>query len=121
MFMEQSLLPVVRERKLLSKLIPVSCQYAVVLAYCGEYRAARRTLAEMCTFIVPDTHQADEFAEQSNLVEAIASGQVTLDGLNEELLLHESLRHASVRGQKIGRNDPCPCGSGKKYKKCHGA
>jgi len=24
-------------------------------------------------------------------------------------------------GEKIGRNDPCPCGSGKKYKKCHGA
>jgi preprotein translocase subunit SecA len=24
-------------------------------------------------------------------------------------------------GAKIGRNDPCPCGSGKKYKKCHGA
>jgi preprotein translocase subunit SecA len=23
-------------------------------------------------------------------------------------------------GQKIGRNDPCPCGSGKKYKHCHG-
>ena len=22
--------------------------------------------------------------------------------------------------KKIGRNDPCPCGSGKKYKKCHG-
>jgi preprotein translocase subunit SecA len=26
-------------------------------------------------------------------------------------------RHAP----KVGRNDPCPCGSGKKYKKCHGA
>ncbi|MGH9375182.1 MAG: preprotein translocase subunit SecA [Terriglobia bacterium] len=26
-----------------------------------------------------------------------------------------------VRREKIGRNDPCPCGSGKKYKKCHGA
>jgi preprotein translocase subunit SecA len=23
-------------------------------------------------------------------------------------------------GDKIGRNSPCPCGSGKKYKKCHG-
>ena len=23
-------------------------------------------------------------------------------------------------GPKVGRNDPCPCGSGKKYKKCHG-
>jgi preprotein translocase subunit SecA len=21
---------------------------------------------------------------------------------------------------KVGRNEPCPCGSGKKYKKCHG-
>jgi len=26
-----------------------------------------------------------------------------------------------VAGQKVGRNEPCPCGSGKKYKKCHGA
>jgi preprotein translocase subunit SecA len=23
-------------------------------------------------------------------------------------------------GQKVGRNDPCPCGSGRKYKQCHG-
>jgi preprotein translocase subunit SecA len=23
-------------------------------------------------------------------------------------------------GQRVGRNDPCPCGSGKKYKQCHG-
>jgi preprotein translocase subunit SecA len=22
---------------------------------------------------------------------------------------------------EVGRNEPCPCGSGKKYKKCHGA
>jgi len=30
--------------------------------------------------------------------------------------------HTYVRdGPKVGRNDPCPCGSGKKYKKCHGA
>jgi preprotein translocase subunit SecA len=27
----------------------------------------------------------------------------------------------AVAGAKVGRNDPCPCGSGKKYKKCHGA
>ncbi len=27
----------------------------------------------------------------------------------------------SYANAKIGRNDPCPCGSGKKYKKCHGA
>jgi len=27
---------------------------------------------------------------------------------------------AQQSGTKVGRNDPCPCGSGKKYKKCHG-
>jgi len=30
----------------------------------------------------------------------------------------ETVRRAEP---KVGRNDPCPCGSGKKYKKCHGA
>ncbi|MDA8029506.1 MAG: SEC-C metal-binding domain-containing protein [Nitrospiraceae bacterium] len=28
---------------------------------------------------------------------------------------------AGRKDNKIGRNDPCPCGSGKKFKKCHGA
>jgi preprotein translocase subunit SecA len=26
-----------------------------------------------------------------------------------------------VTSDKVGRNDPCPCGSGKKFKRCHGA
>jgi len=35
----------------------------------------------------------------------------------------EETRQVAQRraGDKVGRNDPCPCGSGKKYKKCHGA
>lgn len=28
--------------------------------------------------------------------------------------------HNTVREDYVGRNEPCPCGSGKKYKKCHG-
>jgi len=31
-----------------------------------------------------------------------------------------SARQPAVGGPKVGRNDPCPCGSGKKYKHCHG-
>ena len=27
----------------------------------------------------------------------------------------------TATGEKVGRNDPCPCGSGKKYKKCCGS
>ena len=30
-------------------------------------------------------------------------------------------RQAAATVPEVGRNDPCPCGSGKKYKKCHGA
>jgi len=34
----------------------------------------------------------------------------------------EAAKQTPVRAtEKVGRNDPCPCGSGKKYKKCHGA
>jgi preprotein translocase subunit SecA len=34
----------------------------------------------------------------------------------------QELKTETIRreGAKVGRNDPCPCGSGKKYKKCHG-
>jgi preprotein translocase subunit SecA len=33
----------------------------------------------------------------------------------------DSIKQEPVRvGPKVGRNDPCPCGSGKKFKACHG-
>ena len=32
----------------------------------------------------------------------------------------EPAKQKPKRVKKIGRNDPCPCGSGKKYKQCHG-
>ncbi|GAA5523921.1 protein translocase subunit SecA [Microbulbifer aestuariivivens] len=32
----------------------------------------------------------------------------------------EAMPEPARRGPKVGRNDPCPCGSGKKYKQCHG-
>jgi preprotein translocase subunit SecA len=41
----------------------------------------------------------------------------------EELLAPPSLEGAGAMANglpKVGRNDPCPCGSGKKYKQCHG-
>jgi len=40
---------------------------------------------------------------------------------NGEVAVAEAPKPRPVRvGQKVGRNDPCPCGSGKKYKQCHG-
>ena len=38
----------------------------------------------------------------------------------KELYLEQKKSGTIVKGKKIGRNDPCPCGSGKKYKYCCG-
>ncbi|GHB16458.1 preprotein translocase subunit SecA [Shewanella indica] len=46
----------------------------------------------------------------------------TSEALNEAEQDAEVAAHTPVvrDGEKVGRNDPCPCGSGKKYKQCHG-
>ena len=32
----------------------------------------------------------------------------------------DKVSNGPVKSEKVGRNDPCPCGSGKKYKQCCG-
>ena len=72
---------------------------------------------------------------QQDVVEKIFSVQVTREQEVEQIeqrrpqqmvMSHgaerEDVGSTTVRreGDKVGRNDPCPCGSGKKYKRCHG-
>ena len=50
-----------------------------------------------------------------------SSGPEYLSGENEYIDPSENIKQEPIRvGPKVGRNDPCPCGSGKKYKNCHG-
>ena len=50
-----------------------------------------------------------------------ASSQENIEGGNEYHDPSQSTKPEPVRvGPKVGRNDPCPCGSGKKFKSCHG-
>jgi preprotein translocase subunit SecA len=56
-----------------------------------------------------------------HLVEVKESG-LNLLRIDQASATPEKVRKAPVKvGPKVGRNDPCPCGSGKKYKKCCGA
>ncbi|MGN6531642.1 MAG: preprotein translocase subunit SecA, partial [Ginsengibacter sp.] len=49
------------------------------------------------------------------------AGPEYLSGENEYIDPSENIKQEPVRvGPKVGRNDPCPCGSGKKCKNCHG-
>ncbi|MGN1105021.1 MAG: SEC-C metal-binding domain-containing protein [Huintestinicola sp.] len=41
-------------------------------------------------------------------------------GLFNEFALSQMIKNPPAKKKKIGRNEPCPCGSGKKYKKCCG-
>ena len=60
--------------------------------------------------------QAEEAARRQQFQHQTAENQ-----LNDEEEEGNAHQQPMVReGQKIGRNDPCPCGSGKKYKHCHG-
>lgn len=53
--------------------------------------------------------------------EQVAQGEASHQGDGEEPQSNTSAKKKPVHvDEKIGRNDPCPCGSGKKYKNCHG-
>lgn len=53
-----------------------------------------------------------------NLMELAPSGPMGMDGGSAEPKPRTPVHAATGKRKKIGRNDPCPCGSGKKYKKC---
>jgi preprotein translocase subunit SecA len=58
---------------------------------------------------------------KDELVAAGASSGPVQEGGNDYYEPSESVKQEPVKvGPKVGRNDPCPCGSGKKYKQCHG-
>jgi len=62
--------------------------------------------------------------EKMRLTHASTTGmgiQGTIDGEDGEPQRRQApVVQQLVAGEKVGRNDPCPCGSGKKYKHCHG-
>ncbi|MGJ7495685.1 preprotein translocase subunit SecA [Variovorax sp. RT4R15] len=88
---------------------------------------------QLMTVRVQSSEQLDEAAEaMENRADAISNITYTAPtetGEAETRVDEESLRRAAVGGglsvgaaafARVGRNDPCPCGSGKKFKHCHG-
>jgi preprotein translocase subunit SecA len=66
----------------------------------------------------------DEFVSYIYRVELVRQDEPARPRPQRVMTSHGDAQEASVTqatGDKIGRNAPCPCGSGRKYKKCHGA
>lgn len=68
-------------------------------------------------FIVPMSNQAAEMMREAESGINAMGVMVDYDSGFGSFTTTENGR---VKKIKVGRNDPCPCGSGKKYKKCHG-
>ena len=60
---------------------------------------------------------SDKQDEELRLLEAICV-QHEIDHLNGMTIMDRTMISTVINTAKIGRNEPCPCGSGKKYKKC---
>ena len=103
--------------------------HAYALAAIGE--TSRIRMKSLFTLIEKIANGLDE--EEAELVKAALDERLAIRGMKPIFLVEEAAQHdhanhdqdhpSKPEGQprvKAGRNDPCPCGSGKKYKKCHG-
>ena len=64
--------------------------------------------------------KSDEDEERARkMLESMESQNDNVE-FNKDSDESESGKLKPIRSKKIARNDPCPCGSGKKYKLCHG-
>jgi hypothetical protein len=117
---------------LLSGLLPISAFEATLLsliALVGVTLIAEQLIGAIARFPTGSPASADEddweedeedwesdWEEIMDWAEATGEGQEDLaaPGLSKQMPIQRG------EFEKVGRNDPCPCGSGKKYKNCHG-
>lgn len=76
-----------------------------------------------------NSNQIREGREQKTDMSRMQANKEAIEARGEDYGAHENdyndpsagVKQAPVKvGPKVGRNDPCPCGSGKKFKNCHG-
>ena len=79
----------------------------------GIYKFGNTQGMSGMNFMAPNLLQrARTFSAPSKTAESSAEGRAAFDNVKQKTL--------NAAGEKVGRNDLCPCGSGKKYKKCCG-
>jgi preprotein translocase subunit SecA len=72
--------------------------------------------------------RSEEDVEQTETAPAVGNVQyhhadyeeALAESANAATAVQEEIKPYMRNGMKVGRNDPCPCGSGRKYKQCHG-
>ncbi|WP_213406032.1 preprotein translocase subunit SecA [Staphylococcus pasteuri] len=70
---------------------------------------------DTCKFILKSVVQVEDDIERDKTTDFGEAKHASAEDGKEKVK-----QKPIVKGEEIGRNDPCPCGSGKKYKNCHG-
>jgi hypothetical protein len=113
--MEQHVLPVVGQLKMASHMVEVTSFYAVVLAYCGAFDRAEAEFERLSPYEAAlGTREREGVQRQRQLV-----ADLRRNGPPPQA----STSFAPVSDPpvvRVGRNERCPCGSGRKFKRCHG-
>jgi hypothetical protein len=120
--LEQHVLPFAEHYRMLNRIVAIRSQYAVVLAYCRDFASAEQEMKRLEAYAGGSSPQQRlEIDLQRSLIANLRQGK----GPQQRQILLPQPRLPVVEQHrrpeaKVGRNDACPCGSGLKYKKCHG-
>lgn len=123
--MEDFVLPFIQRHSMVGKLLDARSLYAVILAYSGEFDEAELQMRRLEPLIegAPPPMQTQLVDQKRLIAEIRQKGPPPQRRLREGATATPfATRVAPVVRQaaKVGRNDPCPCGSGLKFKRCHG-
>lgn len=126
--LEQNLFSIMQAVGLASRVLETRALYAVVLAYCGDHLAAAEEVARLRPFedaMAPGHREA--FQDQKRIIERVRvfggprQREIHIPAPLQALFHQRRGASTAVEPRsKVGRNERCPCGSGKKYKQCHG-
>ncbi len=87
-----------------------------------EAAEQRRRMAEAQNQGINAQHNEAQYAAQRSVQSSFNGAMAHRQAMNSAMNQRSQGDNITVRRTmpKVGRNDPCPCGSGKKYKNCHG-
>jgi len=125
---ERNIFPILQGAGLAGRVLEARALYAVVLAYCGDHDAAANEVERLLPFEdAMDPKHRTAFQEQKAIIRQVRlrggppQRQVVIPAPLQALFDQRRGAPREVEPRKkVGRNERCPCGSGKKFKICHG-
>lgn len=117
--MEDKILPLIKQYGLTDLALQARGEYAVILAYCGDFEGADREIAALSNYGGAEIRQ-EEFRRQAMIVDGVRAGILTAEPRRPRRVGLQYVLEPNRIGHDRGPNDPCHCGSGRKFKRCHG-